>query len=390
MDNKESDDRLEQVDRHFDSSNQAWLLGAGISVDAGLPLMGALTVRVRELAKGEPHEVLLEGLMKELPADAHIEHVLSQLGDYSAIANRSAVSSVTIAGQTYGLDELREAHKAITQHVADTIRWGYIPQQEDKPAVIGTRCDPLAKIDDHAAFVHVLFEKRQAGLWDRRKPVHFFTTNYDTLLEDALSLGKYPHWDGFSGGAVAFRSHQYGKVPKADGMRAMVVKLHGSIDWVLGTEGDVWRVRDSDTYPKHHGRVLIHPQSTKYVSTQKDPFAAQFDIFRRVVGGTEELVLGVVGYRFGDEHVNEEIERALSVSGSKVTLIAFCRENDALPKCLGKWLAAPWGDHVFLLTEKSAYWGKRAPAHLRAEGEHDWWTFKGVIAFLKNGGHAGE
>jgi hypothetical protein len=169
-----------------------------------------------------------------------------------------------------------------------------------------------------------------------------------------------------------------------------VVKLHGSIDWVLGTEGDVWRVRDTDTYPKHHGRVLIHPQSTKYVSTQKDPFAGQFDIFRRVLGGTEELVLGVAGYSFGDEHVNEELERALSVTGSKLTLVAFCRENDALPKCLVEWLKSPWADHVFVLTEKAAYWGSREPAHRLPEGEHDWWSFKGVIAFLKNGGRVGE
>ncbi len=390
MRNNGPGDLLSQIDRHFDGSSQAWLLGAGISVGAGLPLMGALTVRVRELAQGRTHQALLEDLIAELPANSHIEHVLSQLGDYSAIASRVAANSVTIGGQAYGLDKLREAHTTITRHVAETIRWGYIAQIKDVPAVIGTRDNPLAKIDDHAAFVHVLFDKRQAGLSDRKKPVHFFTTNYDTLLEDALSLGKYPYWDGFSGGAVAFRNHQYGKAPKPDGMRAMVVKLHGSIDWVLGSEGDVWRVRDTDTYPKHHGRVLIHPQSTKYVSTQKDPFAAQFDIFRRVLGGTDEIVLGVAGYSFGDEHVNEEIERALSANGSKVTLIAFCRENNGLPECLGKWLSAPWGDQVFVLTEKSVYWGKAEPAYSRAEGEHAWWTFNGLIEFLRNGGHAGE
>lgn len=390
MSNREAVNLVHQIDRHFDGGHQAWLLGAGISVDAGLPLMAALTVRVRERAVGEQHEALLEGLMGELPANAHIEHVLSQLGDYSAIASRVAASSVNIGGQAYNLDQLREAHTAITQHVAETIRWGYVAKKQDTPAIVGTPVAPLARIDDHAAFVRVIFEKRQAGLWDRRKPVHFFTTNYDTLLEDALSLGKYPHWDGFSGGAVAFREHQYGRVPKPDGMRAMVVKLHGSIDWVIGNEGEIWRVRDTDAYPSHQGRVLIHPQSTKYVSTQKDPFAAQFDIFRRILGGVDELVLGVAGYSFGDDHVNEEIERALSATGSKVTLIAFCRENAALPECLVKWLTAPWGDHVFVLTEKCVYWGNRAPAHLREEGEHDWWTFKGVIEFLKNGGRDSE
>ncbi len=36
--------------------------------------------------------------MGELPANGHIEHALSQLGDYSAIANRVAASNVSIAG----------------------------------------------------------------------------------------------------------------------------------------------------------------------------------------------------------------------------------------------------------------------------------------------------
>ena len=47
MGNREPGDLLDQIDHHFDGSNQAWLLGAGISVDAGLPLMDALTFRVR-------------------------------------------------------------------------------------------------------------------------------------------------------------------------------------------------------------------------------------------------------------------------------------------------------------------------------------------------------
>ncbi len=383
---KELEDLLEQVDRHFSGGNQAWLFGAGISANAGLPLMGALTKRVRECAQGQEHETLLETLIKEMPADAHIEHVLSQLGDYTAIAKRVATGEITLAGQSYSLHSLEKAHEAITRDIAETIRWGYVAAREGSAAIVGEPGKPLAEVDEHLAFVRALFEKRQAGLQNRKRPVHFFTTNYDTLLEDALSIGRYPHWDGFSGGAVAFRNHEYGKVPKPDGMRAMLVKLHGSIDWILGTGGNVWRVRDADTYPERNGRVLIHPQSTKYVSTQKDPFAAQFDIFRRVLGGPDELVLGVAGYSFGDEHVNEEIERALAAENSKVTLIAFCRENESLPVCLAEWLGESWGDRVFVLTEKTVYWGGTEPIHVRTEGEHAWWTFNGVTELLKSGG----
>src|SRR5690606_37731672 len=103
---KGSVDLLEQVDRHFDSSNQAWLLGAGISFDAGLPLMAGLTAQVLSLTQGEPHQALIDAVIDELPASAHIEHVLSQLGDYSAIAARVATNSVGIGGQDYALNDL--------------------------------------------------------------------------------------------------------------------------------------------------------------------------------------------------------------------------------------------------------------------------------------------
>lgn len=70
-------DLLQQVDEHLSQSNQAWLLGAGISKDAGLPLMKDLTAQVFKKAMGKPHAVVLTALRDELPQTAHIEHMLS-------------------------------------------------------------------------------------------------------------------------------------------------------------------------------------------------------------------------------------------------------------------------------------------------------------------------
>src|SRR3546814_6152986 len=121
---------------------------------------------------------------------------------------------------------------------------------------------------------------------------------------------------------------------------AKVMKLHGSIDWILGDEGDVWRVRDTDIYPRRNGSVLIYPQSTKYVATQRDPFAAQFSMLRGLLGSSSELVLAVCGYSFGDEHINEELESALSLPWKKATLIAFITVSvEGLPKEIGR----AWG-----------------------------------------------
>lgn len=379
-------DLLKQVDQHLSHANQAWLLGAGISKDAGLPLMNDLTARVVKMAEGKKHAAVLVALKSELPAAAHIEHMLSQLGDYMAIAKRIAPKSVTIAGDTYTLTDLESSHEAITGDIADVIRWGYIEAKTDTAEVIGSPENHIVSVTHHSEFVHALFEKRHAGLREPRRPVHFFTTNYDTLLEDAIALGRYPCWDGFSGGAVAFREHHFGQPVPNDGLRAKVIKLHGSIDWIMCDKGDVWRVRNTDQYPSRIGRVFIHPQSTKYVATQKDPFAAQFSMLRELLGSRAELVLVVCGYSFGDEHINEELERALSLPGNKTTVIAFCWESNGLPPDLERWRMSSWGERVYALSPKGLYCGRQGPLLQKEEGEHDWWNFRGVTRFLEDGG----
>lgn len=233
-------DLLQQVDEHLSQSNQAWLLGAGISKDAGLPLMKDLTAQVFKKAMGKPHAVVLTALRDELPQTAHIEHMLSQLGDYMAIANRMVAKTVTFAGAAHSLSDLEDAHEAVTGDIAEVIRWGYVAAKGCVAEVSGSPEKPLVSVEHHLKFVKALFEKRQAGLREPRRPVHFFTTNYDTLLEDAIALGRYPCWDGFSGGAVAFREHRFGSAVPNDGLRAKVIKLHGSIDWIMGDDGDVW------------------------------------------------------------------------------------------------------------------------------------------------------
>ncbi len=377
------EDVLGQVDQLLSRPSQSWLLGAGISRDAGLPLMGALTTRVIELTAGKDHETILNALRAELPGDAHIEHILSHLGDYTALAQRSHGKQVTIGGAAYDVEALETAHRHITSDIAQIIRGGY--KVEHGAAIAGTSSEPIVEVDHHLRFVRALFGTRQAGVSERRKPVHLFTTNYDTLLEDSLALSRYLYWDGFSGGAVAFRAHRYGQNAPDSGFRASVVKLHGSIDWFLGEDGDVWRVRDADRYPPRTGRVLIYPQATKYIATQRDPFASQFSIMRDVLTSSGEHVLMVCGYSFGDDHVNQEIELALSSPGNKTTVVAFCGEHLGFPPALDRWRRSAWGKRVYVLTERGLYAGDQAPLYVPENEPHEWWTLRGVTAFLENG-----
>jgi hypothetical protein len=379
-------DSLSQLDELLGAGNQAWLFGAGISYNAGIPLMGPLTEQVFKRAEthGEENDKsVLEHIKSQLAEGCHIEHILSQIGDLRAIAERSRDRNVVFDAVTFKLEELDQFHQRILTWVAETVRWGYRPSADGKDEEIGTRELPIVSVVDHTKFVAALFNERQKGLSDRRRAVKLFTTNYDTLLEDALALSCLPYWDGFSGGAVAFRNYSYGGKDPEPEYRAHVVKLHGSIDWHLGEEGRVWRVRDGDIYPTKASRVLIYPQSTKYLATQRDPFAAQFDLLRRSLASQDENVFATCGYSFGDEHINQEIQMSMERPGNKTTILAFSK---TLNPTLETWGISVWKKRLYIITEDGLYVGNDGPLAPPAEGsKRDWWTFQGVTQMLING-----
>lgn len=389
----------EQVDELLNLPQQIWLLGAGVSRGAGIPLMNELTTRVEAILDAE-EQGEFTAIRATLPEDAHVEHVLSHISDLISLASRTASGHVNLDGREVDLDQLRNLHKAIQSAIRTTIRFGYIPADDESPEQIGTVEKPIVSIDGHIRFVDSLFRARRAGL-ERRPPVAFFTTNYDTLLEDALALGRIPTSDGFSGGTMAFWDP--GAIfdtpfPEEARYQARVHKLHGSIDWFLSREDVVVRRREGAGYPPEASeRLLIYPQSTKYQITQRDPFAGLFTAFRSALMGTESGLFAVCGYSFRDEHINEEIERAMSHRTSSLTFLAFVKQRDdevgsatqGLPQIFSRWLSdhnAAWRQRIVVAGSRGFYHGgleNLLPAS--PDSAHGWWSFQGLTNFLAHG-----
>src|SRR5690606_19546321 len=117
-------DTLTQLDNLLAASNQSWLFGAGISLDAGIPLMRPLTDRVFTKARteGKPDDIkILDFVKSQISDDSHIEHILSQLGDHRAIAERSKEKNVAFDGVTLSVEDLDELHQRILTWIAETI-----------------------------------------------------------------------------------------------------------------------------------------------------------------------------------------------------------------------------------------------------------------------------
>lgn len=390
----EAKDIAEQFEKAFNTPKQTWLLAAGASFMSNIPLMYPLTRRVLELARTEffkdEDEILstIGFIAGDIDESAHIEIFLTHLADLISMSVRSRDHTVQLGDKKVGFDTLTKLHHGLLEIISDTIRWGYRENWDDngEPAdpSVGTSEKPIVSVEHHLDFVRAVFGRNRAGLEALRGPVEFFTTNYDTLIEDALALCGVPYDDGFSGGSIAFWAGYGGGANLS--LKARVVKLHGSIDWVAPKDdaSRLLRVRHHDAYPAPKNQVVIYPQSTKYVNTQLDPFAELFQRFRRNLADGSERVLLVCGYSFGDEHINQDIEVAMSAPDSQLTLVAFSEERDALPPILDVWRKASWGERIYIVSNKGLYNGDTGPFWELKEGR-GWWTFTGVTEMLSDG-----
>lgn len=371
---------VEEINKNLECANQNWLFGAGISYNANIPLMNVLTERVTNLITKENLKSLYEGIMEELPDGSHIEYILSHLGDYIAIAERSKHRMVRINGLEYGANKLRGLHTSIIKSISETVRYGYCKADEVSKGkeLIGKINKPIIRIESHMKFAETLLEAHANIL--TRSAISIFTTNYDTLIEDAFSLCNVEVNDGFIGASIGTWKPDK-SYKKLTGIN--VVKLHGSVDWVSDSQRGLLRIRYGVNYNLSSSDVLIYPQATKYVETQKDPFASLFTEFRNRMSVAGDNVLIVCGYSFGDSHINSEIYQALSQKNNKTTLIAFVDyNNDFLLDLLKSESIAK---KVYVASKVGIYHGSSLLIEPEEKKELTWWKFENLTNFIKSG-----
>ncbi|CAG0951589.1 hypothetical protein BURK1_00224 [Burkholderiales bacterium] len=166
------------------------------------------------------------------------------------------------------------------------------------------------------------------------KRVNVFTLNYDTLVEQASDAEGVVLLDGFVGTQRrVLRPESYeqdlyfpaetteGRVHRFDRVLHLY-KLHGSVTWVAGspTLDNPYGVQSTAFDPDGAQPLLIYPTPAKYGETLGMPYS---ELFRRFSGALTrpQSVLFVIGYGFGDEHVNTIIRQALAVPSFTVVIV---------------------------------------------------------------------
>lgn len=165
---------------------------------------------------------------------------------------------------------------------------------------------------------------------NRNTPVNIFTTNYDLYNETALDELKFNYNNGFAGSSKRiFNPNIYNyvlvenlnlskKVWKSVDNFFNLYKIHGSVNWTKQVEGktnlpvisekDIEVIKQKGSYDS----LMIYPSPQKDRSTLMTPYS---DLFRLMQNNLlkPNSILIVIGYSFGDEHINRIIFNALSV-----------------------------------------------------------------------------
>lgn len=142
-----------------------------------------------------------------------------------------------------------------------------------------------------------------------------YTLNYDLAFEYVMDSLGINYENGFSG----FVNRIFDPRTLQRKERTSLVKIHGSVNWIMedGTtikeiqpKYENGRVKVDDAKP-----VLIYPTSNKLYQTYSTPYS---ELMRHMLDEmrTEKNVVIIMGYKYGDEHINDILFKALENPGN--------------------------------------------------------------------------
>ena len=360
---------LNDLDDLLMQSGKAFLLGAGCSKCAGLPLTAELTAKTLASTRLDATTKTILSAIQDLFSGAtadNIEDYLSELVDMVAIAERrnargATANTAPLNEVSYTSKQLKDAVDQIKEAIAEVI-------------------DIDVNLEIHWQFIQAVHRPARPGRSVASRPIDYLVLNYDTLIESALALEKLRYADGMSGGNSAWWDTT---TFEADGLAARILKLHGSIDWseISGDPLPRRIAKDLMLPAGNERKVLIWPASTKYRETQRDPYAQLGGLARRVLRpqSGSQTVLTVCGYSFGDSHINIEIERALRESGGEMTVVAFTFDDEPAGELKRLHEDKVITDQVRIYARRGFYHGSTVA---RATNDLPWSKFENITRLL--------
>lgn len=344
--------------RWLKMQNVCVLMGAGASKYITDFVGSGLYERVRKLLDNRNSCKTLDSLLKYASKPDEIgkrfEEFLSQLSALSCLleVERWPIDKLRIDIPLEKNDDKSKLHENLREVTLDLER------------AIAVRCNVFLPSDDlftneKELTPHEYFLAKLVARDPQSGRARIFTTNYDTLIEQAMDRLGILYFDGFTGtvnrrfnpAAYDLDIHYPGEVTEGRVRRydkvLHIYKLHGSINWrrsLIGVQNPYGILFDNRPLPTvseiisdlnknssinndllsrvfgESQSLAIFPTAAKYGESLAMPYAHLF----RSMGQTllePQTVLFILGYSGWDSHINQMVEDALTNPGFSCVIV---------------------------------------------------------------------
>ena len=301
------------------------LLGAGASVEAGIPDSSKMVQEIEERVSGNDDKwKLFRDLYRYVRSSIFYADGLDGIFGDKVPFNIERLVNV--------LDELSKKER----HTLYPFVGAWNPKLQD---VAGSKFEEVSNF--RSEIIRILRE-RWVALPEREKaayyqgllqfqkeyehPLRVFSLNYDLCVEETCEYDKVQR--GFSGRAWDWRLFDEtsgGPLP------LLLYKLHGSLDWSFNEDGRV-SYSDSPSHIDPENMALIF--GTSYKLQYVDPFLFLAYQLRRWTLDTARIIV-CIGYGFNDDHINGILQQSLRQDPNR-KLLAVLRPDDEKFACKEK------------------------------------------------------
>ena len=233
------------TEAHVHNDSNVYILGAGFSVDGGLPVVSGFLNRMRdsldwleqegwEREAKAVKEVL--GFRLAAASAAHRVNInienIEELFSLAAASEDKEYEDSMVLAIAATLEFARRHHTPPNAKAVVPIDWATLGHWESPDGVSD---------DVREGPVYDYYVALMAGVLTRMSELSkntFITFNYDTLLEDAAKNLGFAYDYRFAHKAFNFENGTYYKEHQYDEGRIPILKLHGSLNWAFpGTQG---------------------------------------------------------------------------------------------------------------------------------------------------------
>lgn len=227
------------------------------------------------------------------------------------------------------------SHILLVEKISEEKAFQLKPLREQLEKIIRDACQ--LELDSSNA-PHKTFLDKITARKASEPRVQLFTTNYDTLFEQAAQEGGYAVIDGFSFTSPRTFSGRYFDYDIVQRERTRLkdeesfvskvfhlYKMHGSLTWERTEQGRVQQVSSTES------PLIVYPASDKYESSYEQPYFEMMSRFQQALR-RENTLLIVLGFGFRDKHIQNVILEAVNQNPSFQLVIIDYNGNKTIDR----------------------------------------------------------